>query len=61
MSKFPILTLKIYIHYRSKCLCGRLVEFHTEFDSVPLFSIFLYRKRNEVIKHDRTQTAVERD
>jgi len=34
------------------------VEFYTKFDSVPLFDIFLHRKRNEVRKHDHTLTAV---
>ena len=44
-----------------KCLCGRFVEFHTKFDSVPLFDIFLHRECNEVVKHDHTQTAVAHD
>jgi hypothetical protein len=29
--------------------------------SIPLFNIFLHSKRNEVIKHDHTQTAVAHD
>ena len=40
---------------------GRFVEFHTKFDSVPLFNVFLHRKRKEVRKHDHTQTAVTHD
>ena len=39
----------------------KFVEFHTKFDSVPLFDIFLYRKRNEAMKHDHTQTAAAQD
>jgi len=31
------------------------------FDSAPLFNIFLHRKRNVVIKHDHTQTALAHD
>jgi hypothetical protein len=38
-----------------------LWQFHTKFDSAPLFDIFLHRKRNVVIKHDHTQTAVAHD
>ena len=39
----------------------QIVEFHTKLDSVPLFDIFLHRKRNDVIKHDLTQAAVAHD
>ena len=42
-------------------VCGRFVVFHTKFDSVPLFDIFLHCKRNEVRKHNHTQTAVTHD
>jgi hypothetical protein len=42
-------------------VCGRFVEIHTKFDSIPLFDIFLHCKRNEVRKHNHTQTAVAHD
>ena len=41
-------------------VCGRFAVFHTKFDSVPLFDIFLHCKRNEVRKHDHTNSSSAR-
>ena len=39
----------------------QFVEFHTKFDNVSLFDIFLHHKRNKVVKHGHRQTSVVHD